>query len=189
MKKSELEKDAAYILSSLEGADYDIPKNTEILKVILKKLMCVFLIQLLFILLDMFIYYIDDENQMYKLIYLILFSAISNVIFALVFLGVTYGPASLQIILGKELRKKSILIKLLEEKVTFYSYALVVLNTIIGIILLFSGEFFVAGLGFSWFVTFLICMLFLQGSMTRYMTPAVVSSLSRVKEIISAPAK
>ncbi|EBP0486120.1 protein traS, partial [Salmonella enterica] len=38
-------------------------------------------------------------------------------------------------------------------------------------------------------VTYLISMLTLQTSLSRYMTPAVVSSLSKVKELLSASQK
>ncbi|ECW6540204.1 protein traS, partial [Salmonella enterica subsp. enterica serovar Give] len=51
------------------------------------------------------------------------------------------------------------------------------------------GESFIGGLGFSWFVTYLISMLTLQTSLSRYMTPAVVSSLSKVKELLTASPK
>lgn len=55
MKRSELEKDAAYVLDELKNRDYDIPSNSQILKVIFNKLIVVYAIQLFFIAADVFI--------------------------------------------------------------------------------------------------------------------------------------
>ncbi|EBF9187827.1 protein traS, partial [Salmonella enterica] len=49
MKRSELEKDAAYILDKFKQLDYEIPSNRQILKVIFYKLVIVYVFQLLFI--------------------------------------------------------------------------------------------------------------------------------------------
>ncbi|ECW6717898.1 protein traS, partial [Salmonella enterica subsp. enterica serovar Give] len=46
MKRSELEKDAAYILDRFKQLDYEIPSNREILKVIFSKLVIVYTLQL-----------------------------------------------------------------------------------------------------------------------------------------------
>ncbi|EBK0441467.1 protein traS, partial [Salmonella enterica] len=86
-------------------------------------------------------------------------------------------------------RRDSILLKIVKNKILFYTRLLLIVNSLVGCVLLWAGEPFVAGLGFSWFATFIVSMLFLQGSLSRYMTPAVVSSLSKVKELLSASPK
>ncbi|ECH2931355.1 protein traS, partial [Salmonella enterica] len=113
----------------------------------------------------------------------------SNAFFSLAFLMSTYNLVSLKLSLGSEITEQSVLLKLVERKINSYSLFLLAVNAIVGCILLSSGEQFVAGLGFSWFVTYLISMLTLQTSLSRYMTPAVVSSLSKVKELLSASPK
>ncbi|ECW6786802.1 protein traS, partial [Salmonella enterica subsp. enterica serovar Give] len=55
MKRSELEKDAAYILDRFKQLDYEIPSNREILKVIFSKLVIVYTLQLAFIIADVFL--------------------------------------------------------------------------------------------------------------------------------------
>ncbi|EEL0486900.1 protein traS, partial [Salmonella enterica] len=55
MKRSELEKDAAYILDRFKQLDYEIPSNREILKVIFSKLVIVYALQLAFIIADVFL--------------------------------------------------------------------------------------------------------------------------------------
>ncbi|EHI2681319.1 TPA: protein traS, partial [Escherichia coli] len=55
MKRSELENDAAYVLDDLYNRDYEIPSNSQILKVIFSKLVIVYAIQLFFIAVDVFV--------------------------------------------------------------------------------------------------------------------------------------
>ncbi|ENT9744680.1 protein traS, partial [Salmonella enterica] len=55
MKRSELEKDAAYILDRFKQLDYEIPSNREILKIIFSKLVIVYALQLAFIIADVFL--------------------------------------------------------------------------------------------------------------------------------------
>ncbi|ECW6786837.1 protein traS, partial [Salmonella enterica subsp. enterica serovar Give] len=84
---------------------------------------------------------------------------------------------------------QSILLSLVEKKINSYGLFILLVNIFVGCILLWTGESFIGGLGFSWFVTYLISMLTLQTSLSRYMTPAVVSSLSKVKELLTASPK
>lgn len=186
MKRSELERDAAYILDKLKTRGYEIPTNSEILKIVFSKLGGVYFIQLLFIVVDVFI---NAERGMYHYFDTIILALGSNAFFSFTFLMVSYDFVCMRIVLGSEIRKQSILIRLIEKKIRFYSVFLLCMNTIVGLILLWAGERFVSGLGFSWFVTFIISVLFLQGSLSRYMTPAVVSSLSKVKALLSASPK
>lgn len=186
MKRSELENDAAYVLDEINNRDYEIPSNSHILKVIFSKLVIVYAIQLLFIAADVFV---NAGRGQYHYFDTLVIALGSNVFFSFAFLISSYNFVCMRIALGSEIRNRSILIGLIEKKIHFYSVFLLFANSIIGLILLWAGESFVSGLGFSWFVTFIISALFLQGSLSRYMTPAVVSSLSKVKELLSATPK
>ncbi|EAA1696984.1 protein traS [Salmonella enterica subsp. enterica serovar Typhimurium] len=186
MKRSDLEKDAAYILDNFKQLDYEIPSNRQILKVIFYKLVIVYVFQLLFIVSDIFI---NSNVSEYHYLDTFVLSLGSHAFFSLVFFMSTYNLVSLKLSLGSEITEQSVLLKLVERKINSYSLFLLAVNAIVGCILLSSGERFVAGLGFSWFVTYLISMLTLQTSLSRYMTPAVVSSLSKVKELLSASQK
>lgn len=186
MKRSELEKDAASILDRFKQLDYEIPSNREILKIIFSKLMIVYILQLAFIVVDIFLNASSGEYHYFDTFILALGS---NTFFSLIFLMSTYNPVCMRLVLGNEIINQSVFLKLIVKKIGFYSLFLVSVNTIVGCILLWTGERFVAGLGFSWFVSFMLCLMLLQGSLSRYMTPAVVSSLSKVKELLTASPK
>lgn len=55
MKRSELEKDVAFILDAFKEVDYEIPSNRNILKVIFSKLVIVYALQVSFIIVDVFL--------------------------------------------------------------------------------------------------------------------------------------
>lgn len=183
MKRSKLEKDAANILDEFKNLDYEIPSNSQILKVVFGNLIVVYMLQLVFILIDI----VANSNvNEYHFFDTAVLSIGSNVFFSLAFLMVSYNFVCMKLALGDEIISQSDLLQLVEKKIKFYSIFLLSINSFVGGILLYSGERFVAGLGFSWFATFVICVIILQGSLSRYMTPAVVRSLSKVKEVLSA---
>ncbi|EBQ7722222.1 protein traS, partial [Salmonella enterica] len=51
MKRSELEKDAGFILTSMKNRDYEIPTNKKIMAVIFGRLKYVYLQQIIFVIL------------------------------------------------------------------------------------------------------------------------------------------
>ncbi|EIY1064797.1 protein traS [Escherichia coli] len=186
MKRSELEKDAAYILDRFKQLDYEIPSNREILKVIFSKLLIVYILQLAFIVVDI---YLNAKPSEYHYLDTFILALGSNVFFSLIFLMSTYNPVCMRLAVGDEIINQSVFLKLVVKKISFYSLFLMSVNTIVGCILLWTGESFIGGLGFSWFASFIVSVIFLQGSLSRYMTPAVVSSLSKVKELLSVSPK
>ncbi|EHJ6639001.1 protein traS [Salmonella enterica subsp. enterica serovar Oranienburg] len=191
MKRSELETDASFILASMNGRDYEIPTNKMIMSIIFGRLKYVYFLQIIFVVLSFVIYKEpgDLDYQFKKIIYLSLLSCVTMAFFSLVFIAATYSNVCMFLTLGDDVRRDSILLKIVKNKILFYTRLLLIVNSLVGCVLLWAGEPFVAGLGFSWFATFIVSMLFLQGSLSRYMTPAVVSSLLKVKELLSASPK
>lgn len=191
MKRSELDKDADFILTSMKERDYEIPTNKKIMGVIFGWLKYVYFLQAIFVILAFAIYMESGvlDYQFKKLIYLSLLSCVSMAFFSLAFIGATYSSVSIFLTLGDDVKRDSIILKIIKSKIEFYKRLLFIVNSLVGCVLLWAGEPFVAGLGFSWFTTFILSALFLQGSLSRYMTPAVVSSLSKVKELLSASTK
>lgn len=185
MKRSDLEKDANFILSSIQDSDYEIPRNRNIMGVIFSKLRYVYLLQFLFIILDCSFYQKNDGYQVSKAFFLLGLSGVSMLFFTMVFIGVVYGNVYMYLILNDKVRRESLLVRIVKKKIIFYTRLLLSVNILIGVFLLWVGEFYIAGLGFSWFVTLIFSVLFLQGSLSRYMTPAVVNTLSLVSEMIS----
>ncbi|EOM1995007.1 protein traS (plasmid) [Escherichia coli] len=186
MKRSELEKDVAFILDAFKEVDYEIPSNRNILKVIFSKLVIVYALQVSFIIVDVFF---NSKSGEYHYFDTIVLALGSNAFFSVVFLMSTYDSVCMRLALGDEIINQSVFFKLIEKKIGFYSLFLMSVNTIVGFILILKDESLIGGLGFSWFVTYIISMLTLQTSLSRYMTPAVVSSLSKMKELISASPK
>ena len=189
MKRSDLEKDADLILSSIQDSDYEIPRNRNIMGLIFSKLRYVYLLQFFFIILDCLFYQMDDGYQVSKAFFLIGLSGVTMLFFTMVFIGAVYSNVCIYLILSDKIKRESLLIRVVKEKINFYTRLLLSVNILIGVFLLWAGEFYIAGLGFSWFVTFIVCAIVLQGSLSRYMTPAVVSSLSKVKEVLSASSR
>lgn len=191
MKRSEIERDADFILTSIKNRDYEIPTNKKIMAVIFGRLKYVYLLQLIFVILAFILYKEPGslDYQLKKIIYLSLLSCVTMLFFSLVFIGATYSSVCIFLILGDDVKSESILLRIVKSKIEFYARLLFIVNFFVGCVLLWAGEPFVAGLGVSWFMTFIVIVLFLQGSLSRYMTPAVVSSLSKVKELLSASQK
>lgn len=116
MKRSDLEKDAAFILKSMSERDYEIPSNKNILKVVFGWLKYVYGIQIVF--LAFFIYREpgDLNFQMQKIASLILLSAPFMLVFTLVFIGATYSNVCISLILGEEVKNESILLRIIKKK-------------------------------------------------------------------------
>lgn len=192
MRRSEVERDARFIFESLKEKDYEIPSNKKILVVLFKKIWPVYILQLAMVFIDCYFYSDKDAGFLSCLIsvfWLLLLSSGSMLFFTLAFVGSLYSPVTMSLVIGKEVMEKSVLIQILAKKIRFYSKFLLLFNTLIGFFLLYFHEAAVAALGFSWFGSFIFCGIILQGSMSRYMTPAVIDAITKVKAIISPDTK
>lgn len=185
MKKSELEKDVDDLLKRLNSSDYDIPGNSDVMKVILPKLFVVMVIGVVLVSVNYSLY----QDEWRDLLAVFVFFLLPFAIFSLVFIASLFQPVSMYLSLSDEIKERSLVVQLLIKKVKHYWHMLFALNCVIGILLLFLDDGFVVGFGASWFVTYIIAIIAFQTSLTRYMTPAVVSSLSKVKELLSATPK
>lgn len=192
MKRSEVEKDAFFILESLKEKDYEIPSNKQILGILFRKIWLVYALQLIMVFLDCYLYFseVDDISYVfYKFMGLLVLSSGSMLFFTLAFVGSMYSPVTMSLVIGKEVMEKSVLMQIMSKKIRFYSKFLLLFNTLIGLFLLYFNEAAVAALGLSWFGSFGFCVLILQGSMSRFMTPTAIDTISKIKTIISPDAK
>lgn len=185
MKKSEMELDIGVFIEKLRKSDYDIPTNKDVMGFIFKRLSIVYLIQIVALILD-FIMYREPFSQVAGIV---MASFLVNFVVAFIFFIALYQPVSMYLSVGEEIIESSLVIRALLMKVRKCWLSLIVVNSVVGVILIFCGEAFIVGLGFSWFVTCIISMLLFQASASRYMTPALVSSLAKVKEVLSASPK
>ncbi|EKZ6372641.1 protein traS [Klebsiella aerogenes] len=181
MRKSELEQDVRALIEKVRVSDYEIPRNSDVMRVLLKKIQIVIVIQVVMIFCNFIIYGYDYE----ALIGISIISAVGILFFSVVFIFSLYQPVSVMLSINQVDKGDSLIIKLLMGKLKQSWKCLVFINLIVGAGLLLFDEGFIIGLGFSWFITFLICMASFQMSLSRYMTPVVASSLSKLREIIS----
>lgn len=182
MKKSELENDVSDLLKRLSSSDYDIPESSDVMKVILWKLFMVMVIGVVLVSVNFCLY----QDEWRDFLAVLVFSILPIAIFGLVFIVSLYQPVSMYLSLSDEMKDGSVVVQLLIKKVRHYWYVLLSLNCGIGILLLFLDDGFVVGFGAAWFVTYIIGIIAFQTSLSRYMTPAVVSSLSKMRELLSA---
>ncbi|ELE9247909.1 protein traS [Enterobacter kobei] len=185
MKRSELEKDAYRLLDEIKHSDYEIPTNSAVMSVVLKKLLIVIVIQFVLIGGDC----IYNDVGWRGVVFISIVSLGVNALFAIIFIMSLYQPISMSLSVSEEVKRNSLIVQLLMKSVRRHWLWLVLINTAVGLVLVLCGDGFVVGLGVSWFVTFMITMIAFQMSLSRYMTPAVVGTLSLISEMISPSGK
>lgn len=97
----------------------------------------------------------------------------------------TYGNISLLMCIPKDVRDKSLLIGIGKRMLKVYSYVAVVINFVVAIVLITGNHEFIFGYGLSWVASMLIGTLIFSMSMSRYMTPAVVATLDKIRQVVS----
>ncbi|EOI7436117.1 protein traS, partial [Yersinia enterocolitica] len=134
MKRSEVEKDACFILESLKEKDYEIPSNKQILSVLFRHIWLVYVLQLIMVFLDCYFYFSEGSDisyNLYKFMGVLLLSSGSMLFFTLAFVGSLYSSVTMSLVIGKEVMEKSVLMQILAKKIRFYSKFLLLFNTLI----------------------------------------------------------
>lgn len=178
--KSEIEKDVQLLMTSLEG-DYRIPSSSEVIFPVIKALSVVYFMHIVAVVVNKFYY--DDDIWLFGVVLWLVLSCSILTAFALM---MTYGNLSLLMCIPKEVRKKSLIINIGKKKLTIYSYVIVAINFVVAIILIIGNHEFIFGYGISWFASMLIGSFIFSMSMSRYMTPAVVATLAKIRQVISS---
>lgn len=182
--KSDIEKDARNIIESLKG-DYSIPTSSHIITPVIKSMSVVYFMHFLAYASNDFFYNevgIDFVGQAACFF-------ISCGILTLMALMMTYGNLSILMCIPKDVRNSSLLLKLLRDKLKFYGCIMVVINIVVAVVMVNIGPGFIVFYGFSWFACILIGGVILSMSMSRYMTPAVVATLDKIREVVSSEAR
>lgn len=107
-------------------------------------------------------------------------------ILTVVALMMTYGNLSMLMCIPKNVRDNSLLLNIAKKKLKSYYCVVVVVNIIVAAVLISERSDFILGYGFSWFACMIVGGLTFSMSMSRYMTPAVVAALNKVRQIISS---
>jgi hypothetical protein len=179
--KSDIEADAKSIIEALKG-DYIIPTSGQIVWPVIKVMSVVYLMHLVAYLISDIIYHDIGTNLEGKLVCFLLSCGILTVLA----LMMTYGNLSLLMCIPKAVRDKSLLIRLGKEKFKVYGCAIVFINVISAIVMINVESGFIVCYGFSWFACMLIGGITFSMSMSRYMTPAVVATLDKIRQVVSS---
>lgn len=178
--KSDIEKDAKNIIGSLQG-DYAIPTSGQIITPIIKVMSVIYLMHLFAYAANDLFYNevgVDFVGQMACFF-------ISCGVLTIMVLMMTYGNMSMLLCIPKDVRSSSLLLNILRDKLKFYGYVIVAINVVAAIVMINIGPGFIVCYGFSWFACILIGGVILSMSMSRYMTPAVVATLDKIRQVIS----
>ncbi|MDV1123185.1 hypothetical protein RZR41_24560 [Raoultella ornithinolytica] len=182
--KSDIEKDARNIIESLQG-DYVIPTSSQIITPIIKPMSIIYFMHLLAYAANDFFYNEVRIDFLGQTTYFF----ISCGILTLMALIMTYGNLSILMCIPKDVRDSSLLLNLLRDKMKFYGCVMIAINIVVAVVMINIGPGFIVFYGFSWFASILIGGVILSMSMSRYMTPAVVATLDKIREVVSSEAK
>lgn len=185
MKKSDVENDVRKVLDSL-STDYDIPSTWAVLKPILNFVVLIFIMFLLAILVDCLVY----PNVANKGAVLVMLSI--AIMTCVVLFGVLYfmlhGLLNVILCIDRRALDESLLYRIVKRKLKFYVGVIVLFNMLTAAALIYGRNDYIIGYGFSWFMSIIFGSLIFSTSISRYMTPAVTATLSKVSEVLSSKA-
>lgn len=178
-----IEQDAQYLLESVRTTDYEIPTSGDIFKVIFRVYKFVVLIQLVAVFFDWLLYGVDNEDYSYSS--MLILSAGSLLVVFGVLCATLYQNVTLALCIPQDVRDNSLLCSIIRKKIRSYLLGMVLLNSAVAAVLIFSGEYFVGGLGASWFVSLGISSVCFSYSTARYFTPQVMAVIDKIAEVIT----
>lgn len=180
VKRSDIENDVKMLIQSFKN-DYRIPTSGEIIFPIIKLMSVVYMMHVVVITVGL---NVCDKNIWLPGI--VMWLVLSCGFLTVMALVMTYGNLSLLMCIPKEVRQKSLLVNLGKKKLRLYGLVMIVFNTIVAIVLISERSSLIIGYGVSWFVSFLIGGIVFSMSMSRYMTPAVVATLDKIRQVVSS---
>ncbi|EEL3199977.1 hypothetical protein HAR72_003174 [Salmonella enterica] len=178
--KSDVEADAKEILDSLRK-DYEIPSSGKVIYPVIKIMTVVYIMHFLAYLINDVVYQELGRNIFGEFTCFL----ISCAVLTIMALMMTYGSLSIVMCIPKKQRDESLLLEIIKKRLRAYFLAVVIINTLTAIVMINVGPGFIVCYGFSWFASFLIGGIVFSMSMSRYMTPAVVAALDKIREVIS----
>lgn len=190
--KSDLKKDVDMILDDLER-DYEIPSFLYVFKVISKLIFGIVVVQLVVSALDFIIWsekYSGGYTKPYDALLIYIMGILGVLIFPLFILFIVcYSPLTMMSCLSDRVKNSSLILTVARKRVRYISVSAVLVNVFVGACFAINESGMVVFMGGSWFVTIIVSAFIYNASMSPYLTPAVVSSLSKVKELLSASQK
>ncbi|HAG3417251.1 TPA: hypothetical protein G8034_004327 [Salmonella enterica] len=181
VKRSDIENDVKMLMQSFKN-DYRIPTSGEIISPIIKLMSVVYMMHVVVITVGLIV---CDKKIWFPGIAMWL--VLSCGILTVMAIMMAYGNLSLLMCIPKEVREKSLLVNLAKKKLRLYGLIMIVFNTFVAVVLISERSSLIIGYGFSWFASFLIGGVVFSMSMSRYMTPAVVATLDKIRQVVSSP--
>lgn len=181
VKRSDIENDVKMLMQSFKN-DYRIPSSGEIISPIIKLMSVVYMMHFVVITVGLIV---CDKKIWFPGIAMWL--VLSCGILTVMAIMMAYGNLSLLMCIPKEVREKSLLVNLAKKKLRLYGLIMIVFNTFVAVVLISERSSLIIGYGFSWFASFLIGGVVFSMSMSRYMTPAVVATLDKIRQVVSSP--
>lgn len=181
VKRSDIENDVKMLMQSFKN-DYRIPTSGEIISPIIKLMSVVYMMHFVVITAGLIV---CDKKIWFPGIAMWL--VLSCGILTVMAIMMAYGNLSLLMCIPKEVREKSLLVNLAKKKLRLYGLIMIVFNTFVAVVLISERSSLIIGYGFSWFASFLIGGVVFSMSMSRYMTPAVVATLDKIRQVVSSP--
>ncbi|WP_261893380.1 MULTISPECIES: conjugal transfer protein TraS [Enterobacter cloacae complex] len=99
---------------------------------------------------------------------------------------ICYNPFVIVSCLSEEAKGKSLLLNIAKAKFRYVLCVVILLNIVVGLCFVFNEPGMVAFMGGGWFVTIIIAAQVYNIALAPYFTPAVISGLSKIKEVLSA---
>lgn len=185
----DLKKDVDMLLDDLKR-NYEIPSILNTFRFLSKIIAAAFVVQLFLSALDFFIWGEGYRGGIMEAIavYCIGFFGVF-LLPSFVLLIVCHNPVMMMFCLSENTRRKSVLLNLAKIKLKYVFYFAIVMNLFVGVCLALNESAMIAFMGGSWFVTVLISTFIFNMMMAPYFTPAVLSCLSKVNELLSASPK
>ena len=181
VKRSDIENDVKMLMQSFKN-DYRIPTSGEIIFPIIKLMSVVYMMHVVVITVGLIV---CDKKIWFPGIAMWL--VLSCGILTVMAIMMAYGNLSLLMCIPKEVREKSLLVNLAKKKLRLYGLVMIAFNIFVGVVLISERSSLIIGYGFSWFASFLIGGIVFSMSMSRYMTPAVVATLDKIRQVVSSP--
>lgn len=181
--RSMIEQDAKYLLESVRTADYEIPSSGSIFKAIFSVYGFVVLLQFIGVFSDWLIY--AGGGRFYSYSDMAILSTVSLVVIFGVLCLMLYQNVSLALCIPEEVRRNSLICRIVSAKLRSYFIAVILFNTIVAVVLLYCGHRHVSYLGASWFVSLGIASVCFSYSTARYFTPQVMAVIDKIAEVIT----
>lgn len=181
----DLKKDVEMLFDDLKR-NYEIPSSSSSIKFLFKIIAVALVVQFFLSALDFYIWGGEYRGGCREAI----------IVYFIGFLGVLLLPSFILIIvyhnpimmiscLSDDARRKSVLLNIAKAKLQYVLYFAIVTNSLVGICFALNESAMIAFMGGSWFVTVIISTSIYNMMMAPYVTPAVTSSLLKMKELLS----